>query len=193
MRGRPYVRPFVCHGSPLECKVFIVGCNPATELAVDFWRFWHPSFGFDRCEWRSAYKAYRRSLPSQGKRRPSEVSPTRRVIDLIVTEVETGSQVRCLETNIYSTPTKRASDLEIGQQNTDLFQYLLTVIKPSVIVAHGKKAQIAIRESFLQEICASANILDAPHFSRGWSNNRACELGRKVKRQFNYAKRARPD
>ena len=46
--GKPTdLRPFVCDGSPLDCRVFIVGFNPASALDEDFWKFWDPSIGFD--------------------------------------------------------------------------------------------------------------------------------------------------
>lgn len=45
--GRPTtLRPFVCDGSPLDCRVFIVGFNPATDSEVDFWNFWSSHRGF---------------------------------------------------------------------------------------------------------------------------------------------------
>jgi hypothetical protein len=33
-------RSFVCDGSPLDCTVFIVGCNPATDTRTEFWHYW---------------------------------------------------------------------------------------------------------------------------------------------------------
>ena len=49
--GRPSrARPFVCEGSPLDCEIFIVGFNPATEMG-DFWQFWRTGYGFDKNAW----------------------------------------------------------------------------------------------------------------------------------------------
>ena len=33
-----FVRPFICQGNPYECRAFIVGINPASN--VPFWPFW---------------------------------------------------------------------------------------------------------------------------------------------------------
>jgi hypothetical protein len=38
-------RPFLCHGSPLRCKIFIVGINPARHVGKSFFSFWDPSYG----------------------------------------------------------------------------------------------------------------------------------------------------
>jgi hypothetical protein len=43
-----HARPFVCHGSPLECRVFVVGLNAATRLDQPFTAFWSDETGFDR-------------------------------------------------------------------------------------------------------------------------------------------------
>ena len=47
LTGPSALRPFVCDGSPLTCRVFIVGINPATSMTTDFWQFWRAGTGFD--------------------------------------------------------------------------------------------------------------------------------------------------
>lgn len=83
--GRPtHLRPFVCDGSPLDCRVFIVGLNPATTLSGDWWEFWDDERGYRRAEWFERYKAERARQPLRpGKTRRFPVSNTRRVIDWI--------------------------------------------------------------------------------------------------------------
>lgn len=41
-------RPFVCTGSPLECRSFVVGLNVATRLRNPFSSYWSDDTGFDR-------------------------------------------------------------------------------------------------------------------------------------------------
>lgn len=69
--GKPTdLRPFVCDGSPLDCKVFSVGFNPATKMSADFWHFWRSGYGFDKSVWLKAYEKDRqdRPLKNLGKR-----------------------------------------------------------------------------------------------------------------------------
>src|SRR5688572_31077171 len=42
----PISRPFVCDGSPLKCKIFIVGTNSARLVEHPFFDFWDPLYGF---------------------------------------------------------------------------------------------------------------------------------------------------
>jgi hypothetical protein len=99
--GRPTdLRLFVCDGSPLECRAFIVGFNPATASEKDFWTFWDPNTGFKKSEWLQNYIRERRQRPLKpGRTRRNTISSTRRVIDWIVSEA---SPLKILETNIYT-------------------------------------------------------------------------------------------
>jgi hypothetical protein len=173
--GKPATtRPFVCEGSPLDCRVFIVGFNPATEMAADFWEFWTPGYGFDKAAWFDAYKAERLNKPLRaGKTRRSAVSPTRRVIDWIC---DAAAPTKCLETNIFSTASTDMNSLSGDHRDAAIFRFLVEAVKPSVIVAHGKDAgQEAERFS------DHAKILAVPHFSRGWSEKKARELGAEIR------------
>ncbi|MDZ4689710.1 hypothetical protein [Terricaulis sp.] len=167
-------RPFVCEGSPLDCGVFIVGFNPATDMSADFWKFWTPGYGFDKAAWFDAYKAESLNKPLRpGKTRRTAVSPTRRVIEWIC---EAASPVRCLESNIYSTATPDMNSLGHEDRDAAIFRFLVETIKPSVIVAHGKDAG---REA--DRFSGRAKILAVPHFSRGLSEKKARELGAEIR------------
>jgi hypothetical protein len=174
--GRPAMsRPFVCEGSPLDCRVFIVGFNPATEMSRDFWEFWTPGYGFSKSVWFDAYRAERQSRPLRaGKTRRNAVSPTRRVIDWIC---EAAAPTRCLETNVYSTATHDMASLEAGDRDAAIFRWLVETVNPSVIVAHGKDAG-----EEAERVSSQAKILAVPHFSRGWSETKARELGAELRR-----------
>ena len=176
--GKPSVlRPFVCDGSPLECEVFIVGFNPATASSTDFWSFWRTAYCFQKAAWYENYLNERRLRPLKaGKSRRNPISNTRRVIDWILAEA---SPVKCLETNIYSFPTEQSTDLSTSQRSTAPFDFLLSKIKPRVIVAHGDDAIAHVRSHKLESF-----VISVPHFARGWSEARARALGRKLSEEL---------
>lgn len=173
--GKPStLRPFVCDGSPLLCRVFIVGFNPATQMSADFWQFWKSDKGFDKRAWTDAYLRERQTTPLKpGKRRRTAMSPTRRVLDWIVKEA---APILCLETNICAPPTARALDLPAENRSTDPFDFLYATIKPDIIIAHGELAK-----KHLMSKNVSARLILESHFSRGWSRQRAEALGRYIK------------
>jgi hypothetical protein len=176
--GKPTdLRPFVCDGSPLECDVFIVGLNPATKMSEDFWHFWRAGHGFDKKVWFEAYKKDRQLRPLKpGKARRNAISNSRRVIDWIIDDA---SPAKCLETNIYSAPTEQAVDLVSEQRITRPFDYLLTKIRPRVIVVHGEDATRHVEGKSLSGV----RIIRVSHFSRGWSQESARALGQQIKEQ----------
>ena len=60
----PRARPFVCDGSPLQCRSFIVGLNAATELTQPFDAYWSNVTGFVEC------------APAGGQIRRFELTPS---------------------------------------------------------------------------------------------------------------------
>ena len=69
LKSYPDPRPFVCDGNPLECNIFIVGINPATEMEVKFEEFWNKE-GFNKQKWLEAYKIERVKAPlKNGKKK----------------------------------------------------------------------------------------------------------------------------
>ncbi len=183
--GKPtHSRPFVCDGSPLDCGVFIVGFNPATEMTCDFWEFWRPGVGFDKAKWCAAYVQERRARSLKpGQRRRSAVSNTRRVLDWIAQEL---SPLLCLETNLYSVPTSKAADLSAIDKRTDPFRYLLGRIQPRVIVAHGKDACDAVFACH-----PKASVIRVRHLSRAWSEDAGRRLAWRIKAEYDAADQSR--
>lgn len=171
--GRPStLRPFVCDGSPLNCRVFIVGYNPATTSGQDFWRHWGPS-GFDRAAWMKDYLVGRATAPlNPGKKFRPKVSPSRRVIDWILE----AAGVPILETNLYAQPSLDMASL--ADHDMAPFQFLVRTIKPRLMVTHGKNAREGVAALGL-----SVPVIEVPHFSRGWSRAAAHDLGRQIKRE----------
>jgi hypothetical protein len=185
--GKPTeLRPFVCEGSPLECKIFIVGFNPATDLKQSFWNFWQPDYGFQKTEWLDIYKRERQDKALlAGKTRWNKISNTRRVIEWMTMEL---MPVKCLETNIYSKPTKQASDLNEKELVTYPFDFLLDRVCPEIMLLHGKDAIRHIEKTFATQLTLNnltsveakwgrVEIMAVPHFSRGWSEKKAREIG----------------
>jgi len=75
-RLKPYdkPRPFICDGNPLDCEVFIVGINAATEMEKDFWTFWSDNTGFNKKEWLETYILERSLKPlKSGKTRRNKL------------------------------------------------------------------------------------------------------------------------
>ncbi len=118
-------RPFVSKGSPLDCRVFIVGFNPARSN-VGFGEFWDDNYGFRYDLWHSAY------LANNGNR----LSPTRQRLERVV---QAANSVHILETNLYSFPTPRASDLRMPNRQSDCLSFLVETLKPKLIITHGAK------------------------------------------------------
>ena len=124
----PEARPFTCTGSPLECRLFIVGLNSATQLKRDFFRrYWRDDRGFRRDVFEGDYSHMRK----EQRKRP--VSPTRQRIEAFV---EGACPVPCLETNIYAVPTEREPKLESKYKNTKIIEYLMKTIRPAGIFVH---------------------------------------------------------
>ncbi|WP_143145620.1 hypothetical protein [Devosia enhydra] len=126
--GRPSnLRPFVCEGSPLDCDVFIVGYNPATDVPGDWWRFWRQGYGFQEAVWRPEYLA---------SREDGEASRTRRKAEKIASAFPSSRFLIC---NIDSRPSKRQADMP--KPVTRPFDTFLPLCRPKVILAHGNEAR----------------------------------------------------
>ena len=177
------VRPFVCDGSPLDCRIFIVGANPATEMAGDFWDFWESGYGFRKEAWSEAYAAQRLA---RGKR---ALSNTRRVLDRIAAS----TSAACLETNVFATPTELTAHLPSSARRTDPLDFLLDAVQPAAVVAHGEEARRHLEARFGARIPMGALAeADAPwgavlvrgerHFARGYGYTEAESLGSDLER-----------
>lgn len=172
--GRPTnLRPFVCEGSPLNCEVFLVGFNPATEMTGDFWDHWTTDIGFDKAAWFQAYLADRETRPLKpGKKSRPAISNTRRCLGWIE---EGANGVPILETNIFARATATKAELALKDRSSEPFRFLVAAIKPKLIVAHGADAHVAV-----DQLRTTAQIIKIPHLSRGWSKEGAKEFGRSL-------------
>jgi len=136
-QGNYAARPFVCNGSPYDCKAFVVGINAASN--VPFWCYWDDEKGFGKERWYDRYCAEREAAG----RKP--VSPTRQRLERIVCAA---APVKILETNLFSVATRRAVNLQKKDKLTDVLKFLLCEVSPGVLLLHGK----AVREYF-ERLC----------------------------------------
>ena len=130
--SNPNSLPFVCEGSPLKCRLFVVGTIGARRVEKPFIRFWDPSYGFRK-------ERFLREIDQLY----GGMTRTRKRIEAIANSV--GQQVT-LDTNIYLNPAPGTKILTAADKKTDTFEWLLQTIKPQVVLAYGKTAK-----SFFQD------------------------------------------
>ncbi len=170
--------PFLCCGSPLTCRIFIVGANPATQDEMQFWDFWTPGRGFRKTEF------LRERVELTGPQ-----SKTRKCIEIFS---DAAGRNITLETNIYPYATPRKKDLTPEQKRTDIFEYLLHTIKPRIVLAHGCCAKQFFRErgiTLVEDRLKSINLdglriklLPRKHLSYQTSHEEVRKIGRKLAR-----------
>lgn len=157
----------------MKCRIFIVGHNPATPSDRDLWSDWGPH-GFDKAKWMRAYLEERANRPLKpGKTFRPKVSPSRRVIDQVIA----AAGVPILETNIFAGPSPDMQSLR--KRDIAPFLYLVETLKPAFLVTHGKAAEEAVIQ-----LSFAGEVISVPHFSRGWSGEKAAELGRRLREKI---------
>ncbi len=118
-------RPFVCDGRPEACTVIILGENPATRLATNWWRFWNNDAGFDLQGFEHHYQASRHAA---GKR---PISNTRLRLNRLRSQ-----GLRCLEANAFM--NERLNGRGAGAISTPLMPMLIANLPLlKAVVAHG--------------------------------------------------------
>lgn len=183
-----YQRPFVCQGSPLDCPVFVVGVNAATD-SIPFWDHWITEQGFHYDAWLAQYQAGRLATPSAKGRRKSRVSPTRRNLTLI-RERLAAQGIAVLETNLYSQPTARAAELHASKRSTQVFEFLLSQIQPRLLLVHGREAVKGLQDHLGQSIQKpeqevtiqgrATQVLTIQHLSYQFSANKAVAVADQI-------------
>lgn len=170
--------PFLCRGSPLTCRIFIVGTNPARQVEKQFWDFWTNSRGFRKPEFVRELEELTGGL-----------SRTRKYIEIVAAAAGINDT---LETNIYPYATPRAGASTAEQKRTDIFEYLLHTIKPQIVLAHGDPAKkffsergITLIEDRLRQYNLDGlkiKLLPRKHLSHHTSHEEARKIGRKLAR-----------
>ena len=130
-------RPLICEGNPLECEIFIVGINAATEMNSDFWSFWSKDNGFKKAEWLESYILERKLKPLKpNKTRRNKLSSTRQRIEWIIESIK---PIKTLETNLFVKATPTADELKSEDRESSVFEYILETIKPKILFIHGNE------------------------------------------------------
>ncbi len=109
------------------------------------------------------------------------MSASRRTLEWVTAGL---APIRSLETNVFSLPTEALCELRLADRRTTAFDFLLERVRPTVLVVHGRDAINHIRNKMV-----NATVIAVPHFSRGWSQNRALELGANVRAQVEAVRR----
>lgn len=117
----PFARPFVCRGSPYNCKAFIVGINAATVLQP-FLDYWSDEDGF---AWSKFKDDYKETGKKEGNRRPIEA----------ISEGYGGA----LETNVCMRPSRKPKELTEFDWQNSLLPFLFDEFKPAVVFAHASR------------------------------------------------------
>jgi hypothetical protein len=109
---------------PLYAKVlrFIVGFNAKSDMGP-FNQFWSNVTGFDKALFDRKYRE---------TRNPDNRSSNRYWINHI-----SGKVGKCVETNIYSSPSGGARALAREYRRTEAFEYLLGSIKPHAVFCYN--------------------------------------------------------
>ena len=187
-------RPLICEGNPLECEIFIVGINAATEMNSDFWSFWSKDNGFKKAEWLESYILERKLKPLKpNKTRRNKLSSTRQRIEWIIESIK---PIKTLETNLFVKATPTADELKSEDRESSVFEYILETIKPKILFIHGNEVieyfeklyGIKIEKGKIENFAilgTKTNILAMNHLSRGWSKQKSIELGEKLKSEIN--------
>lgn len=118
-------RPFVCDGSPLTCRTFIVGYNAANNLGA-FRQFWSDEDGFNKLLFEKKYVDSGKSLENRAANRYWIRNISHAVGN-------------CLETNIYSTSSENAYSLPLSARTSETFDYLFRTIKPENVFCYNQK------------------------------------------------------
>ena len=187
-------RPLICEENPLNCKIFIVGINAATEMNKGFWSFWTKEKGFNKTEWFESYILERKLKPLKpNKTRRNKLSSTRQRIEWII---ESAKPFKTLETNLFIKATPTADELTNEDRESSVFEFLLKTIKPKIIFIHGNEVieyfqklyGIKIVKNKIEKfeiLGTETNILAMNHLSRGWSKQKSIELGEQLKSEIN--------
>jgi hypothetical protein len=164
--------PFLCEGSPFNCKIFLVGINPVADVAI--WPHWSIHTGLKRDSWLDDYRA-----------KHYKFTRTRVQLERLVKAIGSAG---ALETNIYHHRSPRFKELAKHLRITTVFDFLIDELRPRVIFVHGRPAIKHLQSLIQAQLTlgefvnaryknASFDVIAGRHLSRGWSTDKLAELG----------------
>ncbi len=156
------IRPLLCQGNPLECTVAVVGINPATK--TPFWPYWNDDRGMDRASWMAAYK----------EMQDNKLSRSRAALERFVPQVA----AKAVEINAYSKQSSRFADLQFEHRTTDVFEFVLGMVKPRVVLYAGVAVSKTVERLSLPW---APELIQARHFIY-WGRTYEHELATQINR-----------
>jgi hypothetical protein len=144
-------RPFVCDGNPEDCRVMIIGENPALELNVNWWDFWCDDTGFDLHKFNEQFQQQQKSKTHKALEKLWE--PLR------------NAKEKCLVTNRFRNENRGgAKKSKAPAKNDDVLELLLSELKQlEAVVAYGVHAIDFIEQ---QPLSDHVHVELLPHLTR---------------------------
>lgn len=182
------VRPFICSGSPLNCKIMMVGYNPAREVNLDVFDadIWHDDIGFDRESFAEHYDIASYNDDLQWNRNHIF---QQNLIDEI-------SNHPVIETYLYSVITAKKTLLSPQHKHTHVFDWLYSILKPVLVITQNidvikyferEANKILVRNTFNAIIYRDLHcvILPISHLSKKWNDTEMYHLKEEIDELFN--------
>ena len=182
------VRPFICSGSPLNCKIMMVGYNPAREVNLDVFDadIWHDDIGFDRESFAEHYDIASYNDDLQWNRNHIF---QQNLIDEI-------SNHPVIETYLYSVITAKKTLLSPQHKHTHVFDWLYSILKPVLVITQNidvikyferEANKTLVRNTFNAIIYRDLHcvILPISHLSKKWNDTEMYHLKEEIDELFN--------
>ncbi|MBP2643677.1 MAG: hypothetical protein H6Q67_1564 [Firmicutes bacterium] len=148
---KAYYQPLVCIGDMSKIGIFVVGTNPALSVyshEIDIDTYTDLLFNYER--FMDYYRAirFKEGLP--------EMSRIRTGLHGFLTWLSEQTNFSVAETNVIAYPTPTLVDLKkvpspIIGVGKSIFRRLLAVIKPQLIILHGKPTVVSFRKAIEKE------------------------------------------
>lgn len=182
------VRPFICSGSPLNCKIMMVGYNPAREVNLDVFDadIWHDDVGFDRESFAEHYDIASYNDDLQWNRNHIF---QQNLIDEI-------SNHPVIETYLYSVITPKKTLLSPQHKHTHVFDWLYGILKPVLVITQNidvikyferEANKTLVRNTFNAITYRDLHcvILPISHLSKKWNDTEMYHLKAEIDELFN--------
>ncbi len=173
------VRPFICSGSPFNCKIMMVGYNPAREvnLSVFDHDIWDDQMGFHRDNFAEHYDIASYNGDMQWNRNHIF---QQNLIDQLC-------NYAVIETYLYSAITPKKALLESELKHTMIFDWLYGVIKPTLMISQNIEVikyferqanQLLTRNTFntIEYLGRHCIMLPISHLSKKWGKTEVAAL-----------------
>jgi hypothetical protein len=118
------------HGIAVGMPLIRRGVQPRDPASPTILHYWSDEVGFNRKSFNKDYAKERKKVAAQAGKKIRQGNRLR--IEAISCALD-----KCLETNLYALPTKKASYLAEDDKDWRIFEYLFRVIRPRVVSVHS--------------------------------------------------------